>query len=330
LIDIRSPVPRDILVAQERIRRYARSTPLVPSPGLSKATDSEVRLKLDTLQPTGSFKLRGAFNAILALAQHAPDARIVTASSGNHGVAIAAAAAATGLDATILVGRTTPEAKLQVLTRYQTPNVQVEVLEVGSDEAETVARSRAELEGLIYVPPYNDPLVIAGQGTAAVEILFEWPQCDCIVAPVGGGGLISGLGLWAKSVDPSLRLIGVQSEASPTMALLLEHGSIEPIAIAETLADGAAGNIEPGSITIGLCYSLLDDLLVIDEDSIVEAIRWSFTEHQIVLEGSAALGVAALLDLEKLDVSGSRVAVLITGQLIDREVFASILSNKGR
>jgi len=291
------------------------------------ADGSRARLKLETLQPTGSFKLRGATNAIASLSE-AGTVSIVTASSGNHGIAVAAAARSARINATILVGRTIPEAKLNILRRYEDDLINVEVLDCGSDEAELVARERASRSGWRYLPPYNDPLVIAGQGTAAVELLEQWPECNCIIAPIGGGGLIAGLAVWAKAIDPTIRLIGVQPKASATFARLLSDGGMSRLEIGATLADGAAGNVEPGSITIELCRRLVDQIAVVDEEAIADAIRWAFSEHRLVLEGSAALGIAALRQGEADVSERRRIAVVITGQLIDTHTFVDLLATK--
>jgi len=316
-----------VLEAQHRIRARIERTPMIGSPALSAACNGDVRLKLETLQPIGSFKLRGATNAIMSLPVDRRPPSVITASSGNHGIAVAAAARHSGLSATILVGRTIPDAKLRALRRYETERIHIEVLDVGSDEAELVARDRAARAGSTYISPYNDPLVIAGQGTAALEILEDWPECDCIIAPIGGGGLIAGLGVWAKTIKPALRLVGVQPAASPTLAHLLSEGAVEPIEIGPTLADGVAGNVEPGSITIDLCRQLLDEVVIIGEEAITAAIRWAFTEHNLVLEGSAALGIAALQLHSRPDLVGRRTAVLVTGQLIDHTTFARIIQD---
>ena len=173
--------------------------------------------------------------------------------------------------------------------------------------------------------PYNDPDVIAGQGTVGAEILDKWPECDAIVVPIGGGGLIAGIGLWAKAVKPGLRLVGVQPSASPPMYAYLESNSTKPMPIAPTLADGVAGNIERDSITWKMCRQLVDEVVLVDEEQIADAMAWSLGVHHLVVEGSGALGIAALR-ARLGGLAGSRAAVVLTGRNVDAAVLASLLA----
>ena len=184
----------------------ALDTPLEPSPTLAQESGAaEVRLKLEMLQPTGAFKTRGAHNKVALVAADQPDAELVTASSGNHGIAVATASARHGMRLTVLVGASVSPAKLERLRALETDSCTVEVCGRDSDDAEAEARRR-DTEGIaVYIPPYNDADVIAGQGTIAAEILEAWPACDAMLVPIGGGGLISGIGLWAKAVKPGLK-----------------------------------------------------------------------------------------------------------------------------
>lgn len=327
----RLPAPGDILAAAARLRGIALDTPLDPAPALAAASGAaEVRLKLEALQPTGSFKTRGAHNRMGILAEarsrgDAPDLPVVTASSGNHGIAVASAAARYGLRASILVGASVSPAKLARLRALESDLVTVEIAGRDSDDAEAEARRRDELGAATYVPPYHDPDVMAGQGTIGLEILQAWPDCDTILAPVGGGGLIGGIGTWVKSVQPELRLVGVQPAASPPMYAYLESGSTKPMPIAPTLADGVAGNIWRGSITWRVCRRVLDDAVLVDEDEIAAAMRWSLLEQHVLLEGSAVLGIAALQARRVAGLEGRRVAVVCTGRNVDEETIRRIL-----
>jgi threonine dehydratase len=327
----RVPTPSDILAAALRLRGIALETPLESAPALAAASGAaEVRLKLEALQPTGSFKTRGAHNRMGILAEarghgDGPDLPVVTASSGNHGIAVAAAAARYGLRATILVGASVSPAKLASLRALESDLVTVEIAGRDSDDAEAEARRREELGAAVYVPPYHDPEVMAGQGTIGLEILEGWPECDAILAPVGGGGLIGGIGTWTKSVRPDLRLIGIQPAASPPMYAYLESGSTKPMPIAPTLADGVAGNIWRGSITWRVCRRLLDEVVLVDEDEIAAAMRWSLLEQHVLLEGSAVLGIAALQTRRATELAGRRVAVVCTGRNVDEETIRRVL-----
>jgi threonine dehydratase len=327
----RLPTPSDILAAAARLRGIALDTPLDPAPALAAASGAaEVRLKLEALQPTGSFKTRGAHNRVAILAEawergDASDLPVVTASSGNHGIAVAQAATRYGLRATILVGTSVSPAKLERLRALESDLITVEIAGRDSDDAEAEARRRDELGAATYVPPYHDPDVMAGQGTIGLEILQAWPECDAILVPVGGGGLIGGIGTWAKAVRPGLRLIGIQPAASPPMYAYFESGSTKPMPIAPTLADGVAGNIWRGSITWRVCRALVDEMVLVDEDEIATAMRWSALEQHMLLEGSAVLGIAALQARRATGLEGRRVAVVCTGRNVDEETIRRVL-----
>lgn len=321
----RYPLLADIVAARHRLAGIALHTPMEESPTLAaESRSAEVRLKLELLQPTGAFKTRGAHNKVAVVAAAQPDAELVTASSGNHGIAVATAAARYGMRLTVLVGASVSPAKLERLRALESDGCVVEICGRDSDDAEAEARRRDSERLAVYIPPYNDPEVIAGQGTIAVEILDDWPQCDALLVPIGGGGLIAGIGLWAKAVKPDLRLVGVQPSASPPMYAYLESGSTKPMPIAPTLADGVAGNIERDSITWKMCRQLVDEVVLVDEEQIADAMRWAIEVHHLVVEGSGALGIAALRSgLGGL--AGRRVAVVLTGRNVDGAMLRSVL-----
>jgi len=322
----RFPLLTDLLAARSRLRDVALHSPLEPSAPLTEESDAaEVRLKLESAQPGGSFKIRGAHNRVAIIAAADPAASLVTASSGNHGIAVAAAANRHHLRATILVGASVSPAKLEHLRALESDAITVELYGRDSDDAEKEARRRDVAGQATYVSPYNDPDVIAGQGTIAAEILDDWPACDAIVVPIGGGGLISGIGLWAKTMRPGLRLVGVQPSASPTMYAHLETGATQAMPIAPTLADGVAGNIERDSITWRMCRQLVDEVVLLDEEQIADAIRWAIEVPHLMLEGSAVLGIAALR-AHLGDLAGRRVAVVVSGRNLDGSVLRRILA----
>jgi threonine dehydratase len=324
------PTPVDVLRARLRVGDAAARTPLAASLALAKAARAgEVRLKLEHLQPTGSFKVRGAESKVAAVAAAAGEQdrpRLVTASSGNHGIAVARAAARHGLAVTILVGGEVSPAKLGHLRELESDSCTVEIFGRNTDDTEPEARRRHDLGAAVYVPPYNDPEVVAGQGTVGIEILEDWPDVDTIVVPVGGGGLIGGIGTWVKAVSPTVRLIGVQPEASPPMHAFLGTGSTKRVAVAPTLADGVAGNVERGSITFRLVRRVVDDVLVVGEKAIAAAMRWAWDGPHYRLEGSAALGIAALLERRAGELTGRRVAVVLTGGNVDDTLFNAVMA----
>ncbi len=327
----RVPTPSDILAAAHRLQGIALETPLEPAPALNDACGVvEVRLKLEALQPTGSFKTRGAHNklALLAAAREVGDVPVlplVTASSGNHGIAVAHAAERYGMRATILVGASVSPAKLERLRALETDDLTVEIFGRDVENAEAEARRRDEVGAAVYVSPYNDADVIAGQGTIGLEILRAWPECDAILAPVGGGGLISGIGTWTRAVQPRLRLIGIQPSASPTVYAYLQSGSTKPMPIAPTLADGVAGNNERTSVTWSLCRKLVDEVVLVDEEEIAAAMRWAVDRQHLLLEGSAVLGIAALMAGRLTGLDGRRVAVVCTGRNVTAETLRRVL-----
>ncbi len=321
----RYPLLADVVAARQRLRGIALHTPLEASPELAAESGAvEVRLKLELLQPTGAFKTRGAHNKIALIASERPDAALVTASSGNHGIAVATAAARHSMRLTVLVGASVSPAKLERLRALESDLCTVEVFGRDSDDAEAEARRRDDEGIAVYVAPYNDADVIAGQGTVAAEILDDWPACDAMLVPIGGGGLIAGMGLWAKAIRPALRLVGVQPAASPPMYAYLETGSTKPMPIAPTLADGVAGNIERDSITWRMCRQLVDEVVLVDEEQIAEAMAWAIDVHHLVVEGSGALPIAALR-ARRGGLARHRVAALLSGRNVDGETLRRVI-----
>ena len=324
----RLPTLADVNAARARLHGIALHTPLERSPELEDETGAaEVRLKREELQPTGAFKTRGAHNRVGILAEGRPEAALVTASSGNHGIAVATAATRHDMRLTVLVGRSVSPAKLERLRALETRRITVELFGNDTDDAENEARRRDDAGHAVYVAPYSDPDVIAGQATVGVEIIEDWPEVDTIVVPVGGGGLVAGIGLWAKAIRPSLRLVGVQPAASPPMFAHFTTGATDPMPIAPTLADGVAGNIERSSITWELCRTLVDEVVVVDEDGIAAAMRWAIEVPHTLLEGSAALGIAAVR-AGLVDVAGRRVAVVTTGRNVAPDTIRRILDGR--
>ncbi|HET6820296.1 MAG TPA: threonine/serine dehydratase [Candidatus Limnocylindria bacterium] len=321
----RFPTVADVLAAAQRLHGVAVRTPLESSPRLAEESGAaEVRLKLELLQPTGAFKLRGAENKVALLAAEDPQRRLVAASTGNHGIAVAAAAARHGMRLTVLVPASVSPAKLERLRALESDRIVVEVFGREPDDVEAEARRRDDEGIATYVAPYNDADVVAGAGTIGLEIMEDWPDCDAIVVPVGGAGLISGIGLWAKAVRPGLRLVGVQPTASPPLYAYFESDSMKPMPIAPTLADGVAGNIERGSITWKMARQLVDEVLLVDEEQIAEGMRWLADVHHLIVEGSGALGVAALR-AQQGGLAGRNVAVVLTGRNVDVATYRAAL-----
>jgi threonine dehydratase len=312
--NVQPPTPGDIAEAVARIAPYLSPTPLVESPSLG----ADVALKLETFNPTGSFKVRGAVSA-LARVDHRE--RVVTASTGNHALGVAWAANRLGVRATVVCPETTSPAKLEALG---TLDVELVVKGATADEAEAHALSLVG-PGVRYVSAYNDPDVIAGQGTIVGELpgLGEGPLT--IVTPVGGGGLAAGVGL-AASARRAVSVVGVQSEASHAMRSALDAGRIVAVEDRPSLADGLAGNLEPGSVTFDLVAKHVDDVLLVSEEEIAHAIRLLAREHGLVVEGAGATGVAALAS-GRLGPREGRTVILLTGRNVAPALFARLLQD---
>ena len=296
----------DIEAAAERIRPFVVRTPLERSPALSRNCEADVWLKFECFQATGSFKVRGALNALLQLDGAS---RVVTASAGNHGLGVARAAAVLGVSATVVLPETASPAKIDALRQAR-----VELILTGDtyDEAEAAAHDLARERGLDFISPYNDPRVIAGAGTIALEVLQDLPEARVLVVPVGGGGLIGGVGLAVHALNPEAAVYGAQSEASPAMQAALAHGHIVPVEVRPSLADGLAGNIESDSVTLQLAQRYVRQVALVTEPEIADAMGWLVEHEHALVEGSAAVGVAALLT-RRLVVDGPTV-VLLTGR----------------
>jgi len=306
----------EVRAAAQRISRHIVRTPFERSAVLSEVVGTEVWLKYECFQLTGSFKLRGALNALLLL-----DARdVVTASAGNHGLGVARAAHLLGRTATVVVPETASPAKVEALRQSG-----AELIQVGPtyDEAELAAIQLSRDRGVPYVSAYNDAGVVAGGGTIALEVLEDVPEVRTFVVPAGGGGLISGVGVAAHGVNPEAHVYGVQSEASPALHAALVHGGLVPVDVHDSLADGLSGNVEAGSITFGLMQTHVKEVGLVSETAIANAMRWMLRNEHVLVEGSAAVGIAALLE-HKLDVSGP-VAVILTGRNVAPTVLSKLL-----
>jgi threonine dehydratase len=295
-------------------------TPLRPSPWLSTEASAEVRLKLETLQPTSSYKIRGAFNAVLKMARAHDGSQLVTASAGNHGRALAWAVQAEGMSLTVYVPEHAPRTKIDAIAESGAQLVRCR----DYDEAERRAKEHALREGAVFISPYNHADIIAGAGTIGLEIIEEWPEVDLIVVPIGGGGLISGIALAVKGSSPRTEVDGVEVEASCPFTRGLAAGRIVEIDVQPTLADGLAGNLDPDTVTFDIVRREVARIAVVNEDHLRNAIAGVMENEHLVTEGAGAVGVAALLSA-RLDVRGKRVAVVLSGANIDQGTLSEIV-----
>ena len=275
--------------ARERIRSLARQTPLVSRSWIGQA-GAPFHLKLENRQTTGSFKLRGALNRLMTLTDAQRRRGCVTASSGNHGAAVAWAQKNLGIDGTIFVPVNTSSSKIDKIREFGGV-----VRTFGTDglDTEQHAREFALKHGRFYVSPYNDPQVIAGQGTIGIELLEELPNLQRAFIAVGGGGLISGIASALRAVNPGIEIIGCQPAESAVMAASIEAGRVVEMDSKATLSDGTAGGIEPDSLTFDLCQQLVDEFIVVGEDEIALAMRDYESNEGERVEGAAGVAVAA-------------------------------------
>ncbi len=278
------PTIQDVRQAQERLTGIARVTPVFSSETLSRLAGRPVLLKAENLQRTGAFKIRGAYNTIAQLSADERAAGVVTASAGNHGQAVAWAAREAGIPATILVPESAPMAKVDAARSY---GAHVELAGEGFDETASLARARAEEAGATFVHAFEDARVVAGQGTLGLELAEQLPEGPAtVVIPVGGGGLASGVAIALDALRPEIRLVGVQAAACAPLAGRVPQGS--------TIADGIAVK-HPGELTATILQDLLDDIVVVDDEEISEAIVLLLERAKLVAEGAGAAPVAAIL-----------------------------------
>jgi len=315
---------KEIADARTAINSYVTRTPLQSSRYFSAATGGRVYLKLENLQVTNSFKIRGVANKLIHLTEQEKERGIVTASAGNHAQAVAIGAERLNLRVKIVIPTTTPTIKLDKIRQHNVePILHGEIY----DEAERYAITLSKQEGLTYISPYNDHYVIAGHGTIGLEILEDLPTVTTILVPVGGGGLISGIAVAVKNSKPQVKVIGVQSEASPVMYEFIKAGRLVNTQLRESIADGLYGGVEEGSMTIEMVRNYVDDFWLVKEGTIRRAISLLWREERQVVEGAGAVTIAALLENAKA-ISGHTVAT-ITGGNIDNQLFQEIISQEG-
>jgi len=315
-------VPQLVLEAHERCREHLSPTPLEYSLYLSKQIDGEVWLKLDSMQRTSSFKFRGALNKILTLTEEELEQGVVTASTGNYAFAIAEAARIRDHRATIYVAEDLDPSRLDLMRAH---GLDLVIFGEGAWDAEKEARRVADEEGRIYVSPYNDPIVVGGQGTCGYEISEQMPDLDAAVFACGGAGLVTGSAGWLKSKNADVEAFGVSPENSPVIYESVRLGKIVEMETLPTLADTCAGCVDLDSITLDLCRRYVDEIFLLTEAEIESSIRLLFEQHRLVVEGSAALAVGALLKYRER-FKGKKVVAVVCGRNIDLEVFKRIVA----
>ena len=317
------PTLEDIRAAAERIRGVADGTPLIPSPFMSRATGREVLLKLETVQPIGAFKLRGALNAVALLPEGV--AGVTCCSTGNHGRGVAFAAQARGLRAVICMSELVPEAKVAGIRALGAE------VRIGGRSQDAAAREAARLvaeEGLVDISPFDDPAVIAGQGTIGLEIMAARPDVATLLVPLSGGGLAAGIALAAKTLKPDVRVIGISMDRGAAMHASLAAGRPVEVEEVPSLADSLGGGIGLGNrLTFPICRARLDGTVLVTEEEIYRAMQALYWEDRIVAEGACVVGLAAVL-AGKVALADGPVATIITGRNPDMEVFTKVVTGR--
>jgi threonine dehydratase len=303
--------------AHTAIRPDVLVTPLQHSAGLSRIVGCEVLLKCELVQMTGSFKLRGATNKIRKLEASARHLGVITASTGNHGQAVACAGRRAGIGVTVFVSSITVPAKIEAIRAL---GAEVQIINAGPMEAEMAARQAAERAGKVYISPYNDIDVVAGQGTMGIELVEQCPALDAVLVATGCGGLIGGTGTAIKHLNPKTEIVGVWPENSAAMLGALKAGEIINVPETETLSDGTAGAVEPGSLTFPICQEVIDHTVTVSEEEIARAMRLVAETDRWMIEGAAGVAVAGLVR-EAKRFSGKTVAVVLCGRNIALQTF---------
>jgi threonine dehydratase len=317
-------VQREAEIAFKRIKNYIRVTPLDRAFFFENLDDTHVYLKLENIQVTGSFKLRGAFNKLLSLSEKDRQKGIITASTGNHGAAFLYASEILNTTGVVCVPENISPAKLKGLKMYG--KGREELIFRGNDveETESYARELSKKQEKEFVSPYNDSQVIGGQATIGIEILEQLPSADVVFVPVGGGGLMSGIAGYLKCKNPEIKIIGCQPQHSPVMYESVKAGRLIQMESLPTLADGTAGGIEEGSITFEICRDCVDEFIMVSESEIKEAILLVLEKYHMLIEGAAALSVASYIKT-KDTYKGKNVVLIISGKKISLEQLKEII-----
>lgn len=316
----------DIREAHQRIRPLASWTPLVDSRELSESLGVRLVFKLESLQVTGSFKARGAANKLTSLSSGERERGVITVSSGNHGRAVAYVARELGIHAVVCLSEAVPASKVEEIQALD-----AEVLICGRtyDEADEEAQRIQTDRGLTMVHPFDDPFIIAGQGTIGLELIEDIPQLDTVIVPLSGGGLISGIALALKATDPSIQVVGVTMERGPAMYHSLREGKVVEVEEEPTLADALAGGIGfDNAYTFRMAQRYVDDTLLVSEDEIAGAMAFALEKHRLIVEGGGAVGIASVL-YGKVKELGERVAVVVSGANVGLSTLFEVAREQG-
>ncbi|MFC2145836.1 threonine/serine dehydratase [Acidobacteriota bacterium] len=314
-------VRQEVLAAEKRIRVHIFETLLVHSPLLSRIGNANVFFKCENMQITNAFKLRGAMNKILSLEEKEKKNGVTTASTGNHGSAVAYLLNKFNIKGSIFLPENAAASKIEIIRGYGAD------LQFHGDDclkAELKAKEEAQKHGMVYISPYNDMKILGGQGTIGVELMRQNDKIDTVICPVGGGGLIAGIAGYLKSLNKNIEIIGALPRNCPYMYEAIKAGKIIDIKAEPTLADGVEGALEPGTVTLDICRECVDDYILVSEDEIREALLMIIGKHFMLAEGAGALSTAAFLK-ENKRFANKNAALIISGGKIGLEKLKEIL-----
>jgi len=310
----------DVFAARARIAGIANATPMIPSPYLAARFGAEFYLKLENMQPIGAFKLRGAYNAVASLPHDVTG--VTCCSTGNHGRGVAYAAAQNGIRAVICMSNLVPQAKIDGIRAL---GAEVRICGTSQDDALRASQELARDQGFVEISPFDDPNVIAGQGTIGLEMVERVPNLATILVPLSGGGLAAGVALAAKSINPNIRVIGISMDRGAAMHASIQAGHPVEVEEVASLADSLGGGIGLDNVlSYPMCRDLLDDIVLVSEEEIRDALQVLYFEDRIIAEGACVVGIAALLAGKVVPQLGP-VATIITGRNLDMDLFSKVI-----
>lgn len=313
----------DVFAAQKTIAGQVVRTPLIPSPFLSEKAGAPFLLKMETMQPTGAFKLRGATNAILSAP--AGTKAVTCCSTGNHGRGVAYAARQQGIRATICMSSLVPQNKVD---RIRALGAEVRIIGTSQDDAMAECLRLCETDGFVDISPFDDRHVISGQGTVGLEMLQDRPDLEMLLVPLSGGGLAGGVALAAKAINPDIRVIGISMDRGAAMDASIRAGHPVEVTEVASLADSLGGGIGLNNrLSFSLCRTLLDDIVLVSEEEIYRALQTLYFEDSHIAEGASVVGIAALL-ADKLPKAKGPIATIVTGRNVDMAQFTDVISGR--
>jgi threonine dehydratase len=310
---------KDVFLAHKRMQGIVKRTPCDYSPELSRLTGGEIYLKCENYQLTGSFKLRGALSKMAALTDEEKERGVITASAGNHAQGVAYVSRSLGIDAKVVIPENGSKTKIDNCRRM---GANVVLAGLDYDGSEVRAWEIAKEEERTYVHAFDDPLIWAGQGTVALEMLQDVPALDILLVPAGGGGLIVGIAMAAKAINPEIKVYAIQPETSIPWYASFKNGVYTHVETFDSLADGLTGDISPSMVP--LFNTVIDDVFIVTEEEIAKGMVWLIDKHHMVVEGAGVVGVSLLLS-ERLEVSNKNVGVVLSGCNVDTEVIKNVL-----